>query len=93
MRLPLLILVLAATGQAWAQCKPVETQPPNAPAQQPAFEGQTRACEAESEVAFDQHLLKERGQRIRDVREGPDGALYVVTDERNGELWKIVPRR
>jgi glucose/arabinose dehydrogenase len=30
---------------------------------------------------------------VRDVRQGPDGALYVVTDERNGELWKVVPRR
>ena len=23
----------------------------------------------------------------------PIGALYIVTDERNGELWKLVPRR
>jgi glucose/arabinose dehydrogenase len=38
-------------------------------------------------------LLADRGQRVRDVRQGRDGALYVVTDESNGELWKIVPRR
>jgi aldose sugar dehydrogenase len=44
-------------------------------------------------VTGEEHLLAGRGQRVRDVREGPDGALYVVTDERNGELWKIVPRR
>lgn len=44
-------------------------------------------------VAGEEHLLAERGQRIRDVRQGPDGALYVVTDERDGELWKITPRR
>lgn len=44
-------------------------------------------------VTGEEHLLGERGQRIRDVREGPDGALYVVTDRKNGELWKIVPRR
>ena len=31
-------------------------------------------------------------QRVRDVREGPGGVLYVVTDEANGELWKIAPR-
>jgi glucose/arabinose dehydrogenase len=30
---------------------------------------------------------------VRDVRQGPDGALYVVTDEAKGELWKIAPRR
>ena len=44
-------------------------------------------------VAGEEHLLVERGQRVRDVRQGADGALYVVTDESNGELWKIVPKR
>jgi glucose/arabinose dehydrogenase len=38
-------------------------------------------------------LLVDRGQRVRDVRQGRDGALYVVTDDADGELWKIVPRR
>jgi len=31
------------------------------------------------------------GQRVRDVREGPDGFLYVLTDESNGQLLKIRP--
>lgn len=44
-------------------------------------------------VTGEEHLLADRNQRIRDVREGPDGALYVVTDQTNGELWKIAPRR
>jgi aldose sugar dehydrogenase len=44
-------------------------------------------------VRGEEHLLSNRGQRVRDVREGSDGALYVVTDESNGELWKIVPKR
>ncbi|NJM56493.1 MAG: PQQ-dependent sugar dehydrogenase [Synechococcales cyanobacterium RU_4_20] len=43
-------------------------------------------------ITGEEHLLTERGQRIRDVRQGPDGALYIVTDETNGELWKIMPR-
>ncbi len=43
-------------------------------------------------VTGEEHLLTDRGQRIRDVRQGPDGALYIVTDETAGELWKIVPR-
>src|SRR5690606_19844754 len=30
-------------------------------------------------VVGEEHLLADRGQRVRDVREGPDGALYVVT--------------
>jgi glucose/arabinose dehydrogenase len=44
-------------------------------------------------VTGEEHLLTERGQRIRDVRQDPDGALYVVTDEESGELWRIAPRR
>jgi aldose sugar dehydrogenase len=43
-------------------------------------------------VTGEEYLLEDRGQRVRDVRQGPDGALYIVTDERNGELWKISPR-
>jgi glucose/arabinose dehydrogenase len=44
-------------------------------------------------VTGEEHLLRDRGKRIRDVRQGPDGALYVVTDDQNGELWRIAPRR
>lgn len=43
-------------------------------------------------VTGEEHLLGDRGQRIRDVREGPDGSLYIVTDEDNGALWRISPR-
>jgi glucose/arabinose dehydrogenase len=44
-------------------------------------------------VTGEEHLLVDRDQRVRDVRQGPDGALYVVTDHDNGELWRIAPRR
>src|SRR5690606_10726055 len=44
-------------------------------------------------VTGEEHLLVERGQRVRDVRQGPDGLPYIVTDEENGELWRIRPRR
>jgi glucose/arabinose dehydrogenase len=43
-------------------------------------------------VSGEEHLLADRGQRVRDVREGTDGALYIVTDEENGELWKVAPQ-
>ncbi len=36
-------------------------------------------------------LLKDRGKRIRDVRVGPDGYLYLLTDEPDGELLKVSP--
>ena len=43
-------------------------------------------------VTGEEHLLKDRDQRVRDVRQGPDGALYIVTDEADGELWRVAPR-
>ncbi|SFQ68753.1 PQQ-dependent sugar dehydrogenase [Hymenobacter arizonensis] len=43
-------------------------------------------------VTGEERLLSDRKQRVRDVKQGPDGALYVVTDDSNGELWKIAPQ-
>ena len=40
-------------------------------------------------VVEEQRLLGDRGERIRDVRQGPDGYLYVLTDEANGKLLKV----
>jgi aldose sugar dehydrogenase len=37
-------------------------------------------------------LLRELKQRIRDVRQGPDGLLYVLTAETNGALLRIEPQ-
>ncbi|MGK3193919.1 PQQ-dependent sugar dehydrogenase [Enterobacter soli] len=42
-------------------------------------------------VTEDGRILEDRGQRIRDVRVGPDGALYVLTDESDGQLLKVSP--
>jgi glucose/arabinose dehydrogenase len=36
-------------------------------------------------------LLTELRQRIRDVRQGPDGLLYLLTDEKEGALLRIEP--
>jgi aldose sugar dehydrogenase len=36
-------------------------------------------------------LLTDLHQRIRDVRQGPDGLLYLLTDENDGALLKIEP--
>jgi glucose/arabinose dehydrogenase len=36
-------------------------------------------------------LLTELHQRVRDVRQGPDGLLYVITDEDDGALLRIEP--
>jgi glucose/arabinose dehydrogenase len=36
-------------------------------------------------------LLRELRQRIRDVRQGPDGLLYLLTDEKEGAVLRIEP--
>ncbi|WP_207265386.1 PQQ-dependent sugar dehydrogenase [Pseudomonas sp. GW101-3H06] len=40
-------------------------------------------------VVHEERLLGELNKRIRDVRQGPDGYLYVLTDEADGALYKI----
>ncbi len=47
-------------------------------------------------VVAEERLLVERGARIRDVRQGPDGALYLLTSVRgpasgSAELLRVVP--
>jgi aldose sugar dehydrogenase len=41
-------------------------------------------------VVGEERLLVDRA-RIRDVRVGPEGAVYVLTDEDAGEMLKLVP--
>lgn len=43
-------------------------------------------------VAGEEWLLQERNLRIRDVQQGPDGAIYVVADGPNSPLLRIVPK-
>ncbi|MFS2094574.1 PQQ-dependent sugar dehydrogenase [Pseudomonas sp. Pseusp11] len=40
-------------------------------------------------VVHEERLLGELNKRIRDVRQGPDGYLYVLTDEDDGALYKV----
>ncbi|EKP27881.1 glucose sorbosone dehydrogenase [Klebsiella michiganensis] len=47
-------------------------------------------CDGDN-VTEQERILGDRGKRIRDVRVGPDGYLYVLTDESNGELLKVRP--
>ena len=44
-------------------------------------------------VVAEERLLQDLGERIRDVRLGPDGNLYLVTDEDDGKLLKLEPPR
>ncbi|MCG8558913.1 MAG: PQQ-dependent sugar dehydrogenase, partial [Hyphomicrobiales bacterium] len=42
-------------------------------------------------VVAQEVLLKNLGERIRDVRSGPDGFLYVLTDDPDGRLLRLEP--
>ena len=44
-------------------------------------------------VIGEERLLTELDTRIRDVKEGPDGALYVLTDRDGGRVLKLVPAK
>ncbi|MBU1209820.1 MAG: PQQ-dependent sugar dehydrogenase [Alphaproteobacteria bacterium] len=43
-------------------------------------------------VVAEEKLLQERGDRIRDIRQGPDGAVYVLTDDSSGEILRLSPQ-
>ena len=40
-------------------------------------------------IVHEERLLGDLKKRIRDVRQGPDGYLYVLTDDDNGQLLKV----
>jgi len=42
-------------------------------------------------VTHEERILDDTLPRIRDVLEGPDGALYLLTDEDSGEILRISP--
>lgn len=63
------------------------------------FEGRTRGTRHLQRITINEKgypiqrepILTELRQRIRDVRQGPDGFLYVLTDDDNGMLLRLEP--
>jgi len=45
----------------------------------------------QGQVVAEERLLSAEFGRIRDVRQGPDGALYLLTDAAEGQLLKLMP--
>ncbi len=43
-------------------------------------------------VVGEERLFKELDARIRDVTVGPDGAVYLLTDDDDGKLLRVVPK-
>lgn len=46
---------------------------------------------ADGKVLREEKLLQGNGERIRDVRQGPDGLLYLLTDSPQGRLLRLQP--
>ena len=47
-------------------------------------------------ILGEERLLKDlqpNAERIRDVRQGPDGAIYLLTDNTAGRILKLVPTK
>jgi glucose/arabinose dehydrogenase len=44
-------------------------------------------------VTKEERYLGELRERIRDIQQGPDGYLYLVTDNPTGRVLKVVPNR
>jgi glucose/arabinose dehydrogenase len=44
-------------------------------------------------VKKEERLLNDLGERIRDVRQGLDGALYLLTDNNAGRILRVAPTR
>jgi aldose sugar dehydrogenase len=42
-------------------------------------------------VVAEERLLHDLNQRIRDVRQGPEGAIYLLTDA--GKLLRLTPKK
>ena len=45
----------------------------------------------DGKVTEEEDLLTDLGERIRDVRMGPDGALWLLTDSPMGKVYRMVP--
>ncbi|MDV7338268.1 PQQ-dependent sugar dehydrogenase [Terasakiella sp. A23] len=51
-----------------------------------------RRLTMKGDQVIEQEVLLNRMARIRDVRTGPDGYLYILTDKSNGQLLKLTPK-
>ena len=68
----------SASTAAGAPCAPLETNPPNASSQKPAFAGQTRACGVKSDAAFEVTVLAKGLEKPWAVEPLPGGDLLVT---------------
>jgi glucose/arabinose dehydrogenase len=44
-------------------------------------------------VGKEERLLTNLGARIRDVRQGPDGAIWLLSDGSDGRILRVTPAK
>jgi glucose/arabinose dehydrogenase len=57
------------------------------------FEYLSRLTLVGDEAVKEERMLQGLHERIRDVRQGPDGALYLLTDNSRGRILRLAPAR
>ena len=55
------------------------------------FQLLSRLAIKDGKVVSEERLLQGLHERIRDVRQGPDGALYLLTDNNAGRILRVTP--
>jgi glucose/arabinose dehydrogenase len=55
--------------------------------------GLVRLVMEDGKVVKEERYRGALGARIRDVQQGPDGLVYVITDEGNGRVLRVRPGR
>jgi glucose/arabinose dehydrogenase len=45
----------------------------------------------DGQIAREERYLGDLRERIRDVQQGPDGFIYLVTDSRDGRVFRVRP--
>jgi glucose/arabinose dehydrogenase len=53
--------------------------------------GLVRLIMKDGKVAQEERYLGDLRERIRDVRQAPDGSLYLLTDARSGQILRVTP--
>jgi glucose/arabinose dehydrogenase len=46
----------------------------------------------DGQVVAHEVLADDIGERVRDVKQGPDGAVYLLTDDANGRIVRMAPK-
>lgn len=82
---------IAPSGMAFYQANTFEGWQNNVLVGSLRFGQLVRLELTDNKVSHEERIMI--GQRIRDVRQGPDGSVYLLTDQQDGQLLKLTPAK